>query len=195
MISSSRCSRTLIWSCALGLAINLVNLPLPGPLVSYAEILGRASLAAGLLVVGSGLDLTRLKRPSAALHISLVLKLIVLPLIAVTFARLIGVTGTGLAVTVICTAVPTASGSYVLARQMGGDAPLMAEILTVQTLIAMMTMPLALGLFLIRTISSSGRNERRSALASVSENDSDAIGKMALFKRERPLVILKCNLW
>jgi len=98
--------------------------------------------------VGSGLDLTRLKRPSAALHIALVLKLIVLPLIAVTFARSIGVTGTGLAVTVICTAVPTASGSYVLARQMGGDAPLMAEILTVQTLIAMMTMPLALGLFL-----------------------------------------------
>jgi malonate transporter len=137
-----------IWSCALGLAINLVNLPLPGPLVSYAEILGRASLAAGLLVVGSGLDLTRLKRPSAALHIALVLKLIVLPLFAVTFARSIGVTGTGLAVTVICTAVPTASGSYVLARQMGGDAPLMAEILTVQTLIAMMTMPLALGLFL-----------------------------------------------
>ncbi len=137
-----------IWSCALGLAINFVNPPLPGPLVSYAEILGRASLAAGLLVVGSGLDLTRLKRPSAALHISLALKLIVLPLIAVTIARSIGVTGTGLAVTVICTAVPTASGSYVLARQMGGDAPLMAEILTVQTLVAMATMPIALGMLL-----------------------------------------------
>ena len=48
--------------------------------------------------------------------------------------------------TVLCTAVPTASGSYMLARQMGGVRPLMAEILTVQTLLAMLTLPLALAL-------------------------------------------------
>jgi malonate transporter and related proteins len=29
--------------------------------------------------------------------------------------------------------VPTASSAYVLARQMGGDAPLLAQIITLQT--------------------------------------------------------------
>ncbi|HEY9212180.1 MAG TPA: AEC family transporter, partial [Ancylobacter sp.] len=38
--------------------------------------------------------------------------------------------------------VPSAPNGYVLARQMGGDAPLLAEMLTVQTLLAAITMPL-----------------------------------------------------
>ena len=45
-----------------------------------------------------------------------------------------------------CAALPSASNAYVLARQMGGDAPLMAEILTVQTLAAMVTMPVAIAI-------------------------------------------------
>ena len=45
-----------------------------------------------------------------------------------------------------CTAVPAASNSYILARQMGGDAPLMAQILTFETVLAAITMPIAIGL-------------------------------------------------
>ncbi len=135
-----------IWSSLLGLAINLTGIPVPAVLANFGEILGRASLAAGLLVVGSGLQLASLRRPRAAIAVSSVLKLVLLPLAAAGIARALGLDGVGLAVVVLCSAVPTASASYVLARQMGGDAPLMAEILTVQTLIAMLTMPVALAL-------------------------------------------------
>jgi predicted permease len=45
---------------------------------------------------------------------------------------------------VICAAVPGAPSSYILARQLGGDAPLMANITTAQTLAAMLTMPIML---------------------------------------------------
>jgi predicted permease len=65
-----------------------------------------------------------------------------MPLLALALARLIGVAGDDLALVVIAGAVPSASTSYVLARQLGGNAPLMAEILALQTLLAMMTMPL-----------------------------------------------------
>lgn len=133
-----------IWSSLLGIAINASGLPAPSTLLSYAEILGRASLAAGLLVVGAGLDLARLRRPSPALALATLVKLAGMPLLAASLARLFGVDGTALAVVVLCTAAPTASGSYMLARQMGGNAPLMAEILTVQTLAALLTIPLAL---------------------------------------------------
>jgi hypothetical protein len=43
----------------------------------------------------------------------------------------------------VCSAVPTAPSAYVLARQMGGDAPLLAQIITLQTILAAITMPIA----------------------------------------------------
>ena len=43
-------------------------------------------------------------------------------------------------------AVPSAPSSYTLARQMGGDAPAMAAIVTIQTAISFATLPLTLSL-------------------------------------------------
>ena len=42
---------------------------------------------------------------------------------------------------VISAALPASPSSYVLASQMGGDAPLMAGILTAQTILAALTIP------------------------------------------------------
>jgi predicted permease len=74
------------------------------------------------------------------------LKLILMPIIAVTFAGFVGVTGSDVTVTIIAASVPSASAAYVLARQMGGNASLMAEILTLQTLLALASMPLMISL-------------------------------------------------
>ncbi len=41
--------------------------------------------------------------------------------------------------------VPTGSGAYALAKQMGGDAGLVASLLTLQVLCAAVTFPLVLG--------------------------------------------------
>ena len=40
--------------------------------------------------------------------------------------------------------LPTATSAYILARQLGGDAPLMAGIISGQTLLAMVSIPLLL---------------------------------------------------
>jgi malonate transporter and related proteins len=137
-----------IWSCAIGLALNGSGLPLPKPIGSFVEILGRAALAAGLLIVGAGLDARRIAKPEAAHLISLAAKLFVLPLVAVALARFFGVRGLDLEVTVIAASVPTASGAYALAKQMGGDASLMAEIITLQTLASLVTIPLMVALLI-----------------------------------------------
>jgi hypothetical protein len=135
-----------IWSTALGIAINLTGLPVPGILLSFADILGRSALALGLLMVGAGLAPESLARPRPAVLAATMLKLVLMPLVVGAAALLLGVAGPALAATVICAAVPTASGAYVLARQMGGDAPLVAEILTVQTLAALASLPVAIAL-------------------------------------------------
>ena len=136
-----------IWSCAIGLALNVSGLPVPKAVGSFVDILGRAALAAGLLIVGAGLDARRLARPETVHFISLAAKLSLLPFIAVTLARLFGVGGLDLDVTVVAASVPTASGAYALAKQMGGNAALMAEIITIQTLASLATMPLMMALF------------------------------------------------
>jgi hypothetical protein len=134
----------LILACIVGLAINLTGLPVPGPVWAFAETLGRASLALGLLLVGAGLVVDSTTRLGSPLWLSTILKLAVMPALALTLAWAFGVSGTELVVVAICAAVPTASNAYVLARQLGGHAPLMAQIITVQTLIAAGTLPVAI---------------------------------------------------
>jgi len=137
-------SNPFIWSCAIGLALNPIGRFVPATALSYAEIIGRAALAAGLLVVGAGLDVRSLSRPNAAHVITMGLKLVLMPVVAALLARAFGVEGPDLAVAVIAASVPTATAAYVLARQLGGNAPLMAEILTLQTIAAMVSMPIML---------------------------------------------------
>jgi malonate transporter and related proteins len=137
-------SNPFMWSCMIGIAINISGISLPKIVMTYTDMLGKASLSAGLLVVGAGLDLSRLKSPHPGMMISLVLRLFGMPLLGFLIARLFAIDGLTLGVVILSTAVPTASGAYILARQMGGDAVLMAEILTFQTLASMVTVPLAL---------------------------------------------------
>ncbi|WP_243368322.1 AEC family transporter [Microvirga solisilvae] len=135
-----------IWSCAIGLLLNLVVPPLPKPIMVYVDLLGRAALAAGLLIVGAGLDIRRLAKPGLPHVLTATLKLVLMPVMAVFFARFAGVSGNDLIVTIVAASVPSAAAAYVLARQMGGNAGLMAEILTLQTLLALGTMPLMITL-------------------------------------------------
>jgi hypothetical protein len=136
----------LIWACAIGLALNVAHIPLPRLWHEVADALGRSSLAIGLLVTGAGLHLEGMFRPSLAATVAVLLKLVLMPVIAVALALKFGLTGSDLAIVTACAAVPASSSAYVLARQMGGDAPLLAQIITLQTILAAVTMPIAIAL-------------------------------------------------
>jgi predicted permease len=134
----------LIWACAVGAALNPVAAAIPQPINTVVEALGRSSLALGLLIVGAGLRIDELTRLKPLTLPTCLLKLVVMPAIAIAIGLGCGLSGANLSVLVCCTAVPAASNSYVLARQLGGDAPLMAQILMFETLFAAVTMPLAI---------------------------------------------------
>ena len=74
------------------------------------------------------------------------LKLVAMPLIALGFAQALGLTGAAAYVLVMFHALPTAPSAYILARQLGGDARLMAGILTTQTALAIITLPVWISL-------------------------------------------------
>jgi malonate transporter and related proteins len=136
----------LIWACAIGLAVNVTHVPLPRIWHDVAEALSRSSLGIGLLVTGAGLHLEGMFRPSLAVSVAIFLKLVLMPVLAIGLALRFGISGSSLVIVAACSAVPASSSAYVLARQMGGDAPLLAQIITLQTILAAVTMPIVIAL-------------------------------------------------
>jgi malonate transporter len=70
--------------------------------------------------------------------------LLLKPALATACGLALGLAGPALLVPVLACGLPTASSSYVLARLLGGDAELMAALITTTTLGALVTMPLVL---------------------------------------------------
>lgn len=116
------------------------------PLVAgILDPLSELALPLGLMTVGAGLQLKALRGASMPFLVSSTVKLVVFPLLTAALALLLGMEGLMVQVTILLAALPTATSSYILARQLGGDAPLMAGIISGQTLLAMVTIPLLLG--------------------------------------------------
>lgn len=161
----------IILACALGIALNLLGWPLPPVIGPLLDILARAALPVGLLAVGAGLSLKvyaaneeaanapqgqrGFRAVATPLVCSATLKLLVLPLIAGFVMLLASISAplfggspmdpVALGTVVLWAGLPCSASAYVLARQMGGDAPMMAAVITWQTLAAMVTLPLLMG--------------------------------------------------
>ena len=134
----------LILACALGAALNGADLVPPVWVMGTLGILAKAALPVALLCVGAGLDLSIGRDHKGALALTCLLKLVVSPGLAWAMGDAVGLGGLTYAVVIMFTAKPASPASYVLARQLGGDAPLMAGILTVQTAAAAITLPVVL---------------------------------------------------
>ena len=130
-----------VLSCATGILLQSLGLVPPKLMLDVLDIIGKGALGLALLAAGAGLRFEDLRSTGATAALATVLKLALMPLLVFLFTEMLGVSGTPQHVAVICAAVPTGSGAYVLARQMGGDAPLIASILTLQVIIAALTLP------------------------------------------------------
>ena len=136
----------LILSCLAGIALNLSGLRLVYGSATVVQILARATLPVGLLAVGAGLRLDVAQSRPGELTIAATVKLIVLPAIALAASHIVGLRPLETAILVLFAAMPCAPSSYILARQLGGDGQLMAALITAETALAMLTLPLVLSL-------------------------------------------------
>lgn len=126
----------LILACLAGALVNLSGLGLPGGSGRLLSLLAAASLPLGLLCVGAALKPEQLGGEVPALAWNSLLRLLLMPLLALAVAVGLQLPTMESTVLVLFFALPTAPTAYVLTRQLGGDANLMAGIITLQHLLA-----------------------------------------------------------
>jgi malonate transporter len=136
----------LILSILAGLAVGAADVGRIPVLIDTLEVLGQAALPIMLLCVGASLKLRGLKADAMPVVLSALGKLAVFPLAILGASALFGLEAEAAAVALIYGALPTGVAAYTLSRQMGGDASLMATMITFQTLLSFAVMPVWLTL-------------------------------------------------
>ena len=136
----------LILACGIGIFLNQTSLGLSPWIGSTLAILSAAALPLGLLAVGAAINLRALQRGMANIVTSSLTKFIVLPGLMLGISLFLEVENPTRQILVLFACLPTASSAYILARQLNGDVDLMANTITIQTLLGFIAIPLWLSL-------------------------------------------------
>lgn len=147
-IATDSVKNPLIQACLLGAILNAAGWGLPPLIGPTLDLLGRAALPMGLMAVGAGLSLTAVRDAGLPVLVSTSFKLIVQPALTYMLGIALGLEGWALIVPVVFAALPTSSTAYVVSRQMGSDADVMAAIVTTTHLGAIVTLPVLLAALL-----------------------------------------------
>lgn len=134
----------ILIAVGLGTVVNFSGVAYIPILFDVCVVLGGAALPIVLLCVGANIRVRAMSASAVPIVLSMTGKMLVFPAAIGLMAYATGLDQEATMVAMIFGAVPTAAGAYTLAREMGGDAPAMAAIVTVQTALAFITVPLTL---------------------------------------------------
>ncbi len=138
----------LILAVIAALPFSLLRWPLPGLLETTGKYFADMTLPLALLAIGGSMDIKYLRTSSSLAVHSTLLKLVTLPVLMTTGAWLLGYRGDELAILFILFGSPTAAASFVMAKVMGGNGPLAANIVALTTLGSILT--LGSGIYLLK---------------------------------------------
>lgn len=142
VVTGSVLTNPLVLACLIGMGLNFYNVEVPDQGWEIIEVLSRPALPLGLLAVGAGIHFVAFSDQTWQLVVALLCKLLAFPA-TVVVATLLFKMAPGLsAVLLLLTCLPAPPSAYILARQLGGNVSLMANIITLQTLFAFFTIPL-----------------------------------------------------
>lgn len=136
----------LIIGCVIGVGLNASGLKLPLAIDGFLALGGKAAFPVGLMAVGAAYRAENLMLHWHPLLVTSTVQFLCKPLVAWGSATYLGLSGMALSVVVLLFSVPTAPSAYILSRQMGGDHDSMAAIITVQTCLSFITLPLTIWL-------------------------------------------------
>ncbi|WP_330960854.1 AEC family transporter [Photobacterium sp. 53610] len=140
----------LIIGICSALPFTVLEIRLPEVLMQSGRYFADMTLPLALLCTGASLDLRQLKQESSHANLSSIARLIIAPGLITLAGYIYGFRGNELGIIFLMSAAPTAAASYVMARAMGANANLAANIIAMTTVGSMFTC--SLGLTLLKTL-------------------------------------------
>lgn len=134
----------LIIACFLGVLINISPFGLPFGSEQLFKLLAAASLPLGLICIGAALQTSTLKVELKPLILNSFGRLAIMPIVALLIGRGFELPPMESVLLIIFFAIPTAPNAYILSKQLNGNSELMAGIITLQTILAIFTLPVIL---------------------------------------------------
>ncbi|MGB0205135.1 MAG: AEC family transporter [Neptuniibacter sp.] len=140
----------LIIAVLLALPFSYLNIQLPELVQKTGRYFANLTLPLALLAIGATLNLASLRNTSAPATWATVIKLVIMPLTLTAAAWLYGFHGQELTLLMILFGCPTAAASFVMAKAMGGNSELAANIILMTTLGSVLT--LSGGIYIMRVL-------------------------------------------
>jgi predicted permease len=135
----------LIYAVVLGLAVNLLGIPVPDLIFKPIELIGMITIPLALLVLGYKLTEIKLSAVGTTLLASL-FKIGGGFLVALAIVHLLALDGLAKNVILLQAAMPSAVMGMILAAKYDRDASLVASVVFITTLLSVVSIPLILAL-------------------------------------------------
>lgn len=132
----------LVQACAIGLTLNLSGVSLPVPVADTLDMIGRGALGVGLMAVGAAISLRRLTRIDWRVCLGAFMRPVLASSVFVLLGMALDLPSVQVFAGVLVFAAPAAANGYIVAKQMGGDADLYADIMTWQVVLALLALPI-----------------------------------------------------
>ncbi|MDX2465213.1 MAG: AEC family transporter [Porticoccus sp.] len=123
----------------LGFIMKFSGLPLPKLIEDTGNYFARMTLPLALLCIGASMNMKALKHSGVSTVLASTLKLVVAPLLVISFAIWFDVRGMELGILFFLVASPTAVASFIQVKAMGGNGEFAANIVVMSTLLGIVT--------------------------------------------------------
>ncbi len=134
----------LVLSCVAGLVFVLTGWKLPPLLRQTCATIGQMTTPLALLGIGAGLTLESLRGRLRDSSAAAIIKVVAAPVAGWAVAPLLGLSAAELRMALLYLCCPTATASYVMARQFGSDDALAGNVIVVSTILSMPALAVAL---------------------------------------------------
>jgi len=134
----------IIISSFLGIVIGYFGIPLPDGLIYSLQSLGGLASPLALLCIGCSLYLVSVRGSLKSATLAAGCKTALCPLIGLTLALIVGLSSTYTFLLVVMLACPTATVSFILTRQLGGDEALASSSIVISSLLCLVSLSVIL---------------------------------------------------
>lgn len=132
-------SNPLIIAILMALPLAYYRVELPDIFMRSIDYLAAMTLPLALICIGASISLASLRQTRFLSWLSVIIKLIILPLSVGALGLFFGFGGVELGCLILMFASPTAAASFVMVRSIGGNHALAANIIALTTLISLFT--------------------------------------------------------